>query len=161
MRTTFHDILVIELKKLTKCSQIIMTNTSHIFVTINSHIWRAALNREPENILGTRHWERMPIDMIVVIFQNLTCPLWLGWWLKWVVVIRSFMPLFSHKTQSYFACFPSSDLSRWEHGTWDLGLHIGSQVLRPMYDTDEYMATLLKDEAWDLCSELGWAKSQT
>ena len=109
MRTTFHAILVIELKKLTKCSQIIMTNTSHIFVTINSHIWQVAQNREPKNISGTRHWERMPADMTVVIFQNLTCPLRLGWWLKWLVVIRSFMPVFSHKTQSYFACFPNSE----------------------------------------------------
>ena len=116
MRTMFHDILVIELKKLTKCNQIIMTNTSHIFVIINSHIWRVAQNREPKNISGTRHWERMPVDMTIVIFQNLTCPLWLGWWLKWVVVIRSFMPVFSHKTQSYFACFPISAcaLCSWE-----------------------------------------------
>jgi hypothetical protein len=75
MRTLNHDILVIELKKLTKCSQIIMTNPSHIFMTSNSYISRAAQTRESKNLLGMRHWERMPADMTVVIFQNLTCPL--------------------------------------------------------------------------------------
>ena len=75
MRTTFRDILVIELKKLTKCNQIIMTNPSHIFVTSNSHISRAAQNQEPKKLSGTRHWERMPANMTIVIFQNLTCPL--------------------------------------------------------------------------------------
>ena len=41
-----------------------------------------------------------------------------------------------------------------------LGLvHMGSQVVSPNYDMDAYMATLYGGEAWDLCCELGRAKS--
>ena len=36
-----------------------------------------------------------------------------------------------------------------------------SIVLSSKYDMNVYMATLLGDEAWDLCWELGWAKSWT
>ena len=38
-------------------------------------------------------------------------------------------------------------------------LHTGSQFLSPNYDMDVYMATLFEGEAWDLCCELGRAKS--
>ena len=51
------------------------------------------------------------------------------------------------------------DLNHWEHGSWDLPLHMGSQVLSLSYDMDAYMATLFGGEAWDLCCELGWAKT--
>ena len=44
-------------------------------MTSNSHISRAAQNREAKNLSGSHYWERMPTNMIVVIFQNLTCPL--------------------------------------------------------------------------------------
>ena len=29
----------------------------------------------------------------------------------------------------------------------------------PKYDMDAYMATIIWGEAWDLCWELGWAKT--
>ena len=35
----------------------------------------------------------------------------------------------------------------------------GSQVFSPNYDMDAYMATCFGGEAWDLCYELGRAKS--
>jgi hypothetical protein len=53
------------------------------------------------------------------------------------------------------------NLNRWEHGSWDLPCHTGSQVPRSKYDMDGYMATLFRGEAWDLCCKLGWAKSYT
>ena len=40
-----------------------------------------------------------------------------------------------------------------------LALYTGSQVISPNYDMDAYMASLFEDEAWDLCYELGRAKS--
>ena len=46
------------------------------------------------------------------------------------------------------------NLDCWEHGSWDLPLYIGSQVLSPKYNMDAYMATLIGGEAWDLCWEL-------
>ena len=71
MTTLNRHILVIRLKKLTKCSQMVMTNPSHIFMTSNSHILQAAQNRQAKNLSGTRHWERMPVDMtIVILFEN-------------------------------------------------------------------------------------------
>jgi hypothetical protein len=36
-----------------------------------------------------------------------------------------------------------------EHGSWDLLLHMRSQVLGPKYDMDAYMATLSRGEAWN------------
>ena len=53
------------------------------------------------------------------------------------------------------------NLNHWEHGNWDLPLHMDSQVLSPKHDTNAYMATLFGDEAWDLCWDLDRAKSQT
>ena len=53
------------------------------------------------------------------------------------------------------------NLSHWEHESWDLALHTGSQVLSSGYDMDACMATLYEGEAWDLCWELGRAKSYT
>ena len=50
-------------------------------------------------------------------------------------------------------------LNCWEHGSWGLPLHTGSQVPSPNYDMDAYMATLFRREAWDLCCKLGQAKS--
>ena len=43
------------------------------------------------------------------------------------------------------------NLNRWKYGSRDLPLHMGSQVLSPMYDMHAYMATLFGGEAWDLC----------
>ena len=44
-----------------------------------------------------------------------------------------------------------SDLNHREHESWDLPLHMGSQVLIPKYDVDAYMATLFGGEVRDLC----------
>ena len=38
-------------------------------------------------------------------------------------------------------------------------LQTGFQALSPNYDMDAYMAALNGGEAWDLCCELGQAKS--
>ena len=46
----------------------------------------------------------------------------------------------------------------WEHRSWDLPLHTGSQVLSPKYDMDVYMTTLFGGKAWDLCCEVGRVK---
>jgi hypothetical protein len=44
---------------------------------------------------------------------------------------------------------------------WKLGLTTShrSQVLNPKYDMDACNATLSEGEAWDLCGELGQAKT--
>ena len=42
---------------------------------------------------------------------------------------------------------------------WKLGLTTAHKVGSPKYDMDAYMATLFGGEAWDLCWELGQAKS--
>jgi hypothetical protein len=52
-----------------------------------------------------------------------------------------------------------SNLNHWEHGNWDLPLHIRSWVLRSKYDMDAYMATLFGGETWDWCWE-SWAKQK-
>jgi hypothetical protein len=51
------------------------------------------------------------------------------------------------------------NLNCQDHGSWDLPLDMGSQVLHLDYDMDAYMATFFGGEAWDLCCELGSAKS--
>ena len=43
------------------------------------------------------------------------------------------------------------NLDHCEHGSWDLPLHMRSQVPSPKYDMDAYMTTLYGGEAWDLC----------
>jgi hypothetical protein len=55
----------------------------------------------------------------------------------------------------------SCNLNHWEHGSWDLALHVGSQIPSPSYDMDVYMTTLSGGEARDLCWELGRAKNYT
>jgi hypothetical protein len=53
------------------------------------------------------------------------------------------------------------NLSHWEHGSWDLPLHIGSQGLTLKYDMDAYIATFFGDEAWDIWWELGRTKPRS
>ena len=47
-----------------------------------------------------------------------------------------------------------SNISRWEHGSWDLSLHTRSQVLSLKYDMNAYMIALFVGEAQGLCWEL-------
>jgi hypothetical protein len=39
-----------------------------------------------------------------------------------------------------------------KHGSWDLSVHTGSEILISKYDVDVYMTTLFGGEAWDLHS---------
>ena len=41
------------------------------------------------------------------------------------------------------------NLNDREHGSWDLLLHMRSQVIGPKYDMNAYMATLFGGEAWN------------
>jgi hypothetical protein len=43
------------------------------------------------------------------------------------------------------------NLNHGEHGSWNLPLHMGSQVLSSKCDMDVHMASLFGGEAWDLC----------
>ena len=43
------------------------------------------------------------------------------------------------------------NLKCWDHRSWYLPLHMGSQVLSPKYDMDAYMITLFGGETWDSC----------
>ena len=53
-------------------------------------------------------------------------------------------------------------MQSWLLRSWVLGLTTsqGTQVLGPKYDMNAYMATLSGGEAWNLCWELGRAKSK-
>ena len=53
-------------------------------------------------------------------------------------LVQTWSQVLSLKSLEANAC----NLSCWEHGSRDLSLHIGSQVLIPKYDMDAYMATL-------------------
>ena len=54
--------------------------------------------------------------------------------------------------------FNMCNLNRWEHGSWDLPLYTGSQVLSPKYDMDAYMTTFFEGETGGLALRVGSSK---
>ena len=59
----------------------------------------------------------------------------------------------SHGVPSLKSHLNLCNISRSEHGNWDLPLHMESQVLSPSWDA--YMATLFGGEAWDILLIVG------
>ena len=93
---------------LPKCSQIILTNPSHIFMTSNSHISRAAQNREAKKSFGNA-----PLGTYVRKYDcnhisKFDLSVMTGLMTKMGSSHKVIYARFSHKNQSYFACFPSS-----------------------------------------------------
>ena len=90
-------------------------------------------------------------DFAALHLQGASCILEIWDWGP--VHVRSQVP--SPKSREVNQC----NLNRWEHGSWDLPLHTGLQVPSSRYDMDVCMAPRFGGEAWDLCWELGRAKS--
>jgi hypothetical protein len=82
---------------------------------------------------------------IVVILRSLEC-IWCGIELVSQVLIS--------KSLEVYLC----NLNRGDHGSWDLPLHLGFQVLNPKYAMDAHMMTFFGAEVWKLCGDLGRAK---
>ena len=53
------------------------------------------------------------------------------------------------------------NLNHWERWSWDLPLHTSPQVLRLKHGMDVYMTTFFGGDTWNLCWELGWAKTRS
>ena len=73
----------------------------------------------------------------------------------WRILMWATLRAGSYRSQVLSHLRSWCNLSHWEHGGWDLPLHMGPQVLSPKFDMNAYMVTLFGGEAWDVC----WAKN--